>query len=296
MVSTTIEEMKHLGFTGAEAQIYIFLLQNQLATGYEISKGTGLPRANVYQALETLTVKGRVTVVSAEPARYAPLSPERLLKRIQMETEQRCQILKQQLSEIEQPDSVGHFWEINEREEIETRAKELINAAQSRVAATLWAEDLESFSATLQAAHERGCTVIINLFGEAQADYAIIYQHEEPEKVIGGHTIALAIDFQEVLLASLDTPETGVITQNRTLVRTVEKLIRDEAYLAAIYEHLPAELEQSFGPHMVHLRRGLLPEPDAEHLLAITTVESYSKQTAEQSNQAGHAIDKAEAQ
>ncbi|BCL78318.1 TrmB family transcriptional regulator [Ktedonobacteria bacterium brp13] len=285
MVSlTTIEEMKHLGFTGAEAQVYIFLLQNQLATGYEISKGTGLPRANVYQALETLTSKERVTVVSTEPARYAPLSPERLLKRIQEETEQRCQILKQQLSEIEKPDSAGHFWEINERDGIETRVKELINAARHRVAAILWAEDLARFADPLRAAHERGCTVIVNLFGEADADYAIVYQHEEPEQAVGGHTIALTIDYQEVLLASLDTPETGVLTQNRTLVRTVEKLIRDEAYLAAIYEHLPDELERSFGPHMVHLRRGLLPEQDAEHLLAITTAQSYNKQQHETVN------------
>lgn len=267
----TIEEMKHLGFTGAEAQVYLFLLQHQLATGYEISKGTGLPRANTYQALETLTVKERVTIVSADPARYAPLSPERLLKRIQEETEQRCQTLKQQLSALEKPESAGHFWELNERERIETRVHELINSAQHRVAASLWAEDLAHFEDLLRAAHERGCTVIVNLFGTAQADYAIIYQHEEPEKVVGGHTIALAIDFQEVLLASLDEPVTGVLTQNRTLVRMVEKLIRDEAYLAAIYEHLPAELERAFGPHMVHLRRGLLPAEDAEHLLAITT-------------------------
>lgn len=46
--------MKHLGFTGAEAQIYGYLLQHPHATGYEVSKGTGLPRTNAYQALETL--------------------------------------------------------------------------------------------------------------------------------------------------------------------------------------------------------------------------------------------------
>ncbi|GCF11119.1 TrmB family transcriptional regulator [Dictyobacter arantiisoli] len=270
----TIEEMKHLGFTGAEAQIYIFLLQHPLSTGYEISKGTRLPRANTYQALETLTVKERVTAVSADPVRYAPVPPERLLKHIQEETTQRCQSLEQQLSALKQPDDVGHFWELNEQARIETHLHELITRAQHRIAASLWAEDLTRFADALRAARDRGCTVILNLFGEASADYAMIYQHEGPEQVVGGHVIALTIDFEEALVASLDAPVTGVVTQNRTMVRIVEKFIRDESYLAAIYEHLSPELEATFGPHLVQLRRGLLPTEDAEKLVAITTMGS----------------------
>ncbi|WP_338251012.1 TrmB family transcriptional regulator [Dictyobacter halimunensis] len=271
---STVEEMKHLGFTGAEAQIYIFLLQHPLSTGYEISKGAGLPRANTYQALETLTAKERVTAVSADPVRYAPVSPARLLKRIEEETAQRCQSLEQQLTALEQPDNVGHFWELNEYSRIEARLRELITSARQRIAASLWAEDLDRLSDVLQQARDRGCTIILNLFGEASADYAMIYQHEGPEKVVGGHVIALAIDFEEALVASLDAPATGVVTQNRTMVRMVEKFIRDEAYLAAIYEQLSPELEATFGPHMVNLRRSLLPAQDAEQLVAIATMGS----------------------
>lgn len=274
MTTATVEEMKRLGFTGAEAQIYIFLLQHTLSTGYEISKGTGLPRANTYQALETLTAKERVTAVSADPIRYAPVPPDALLKRIQAETIQRCQDLEQQLTALEQPDSVGHFWELSEQTRIEARLRELITQAQHRIAASLWAEDLDRFADDLQAARNRGCTVILNLFGTASADYALIYQHEGPEQVVGGHVIALTIDFEEALVASLDAPVSGVVTHNRTMVRVVEKFIRNEAYLAAIYEQLSPELEATFGPHLVHLRSSLLPAADAEQLIAITTMGS----------------------
>ncbi len=274
MTAVTIEEMKQLGFTGAEAQIYIFLLQHPDSTGYEVSKGTGLPRANTYQALETLAAKERVTAISLDPVRYAAVSPTRLLRRIQAETEQRCHDLEQQLTALEQPDELGHFWELAEHNRIEARLLELIASAQHRIAASLWAEDVERFKDVLLAARTRGCTIILNLFGEANADFATVYQHEGPEKVVGGHVIALAIDFAEALVASLDAPATGVVTQNRTLVRVVEKLIRNEAYLAAIYEQLAPELETAFGPHMVHLRRSLLPTSDAEHLIAVTTLGS----------------------
>jgi HTH-type transcriptional regulator, sugar sensing transcriptional regulator len=273
--SATIEEMKHLGFTGAEAQIYVYLLQHPHATGYEVSKGTGLPRANAYQALETLVAKERVIPVSSDPVRYAVVPPAQLLKQIREETAQRCQDLEQRFATLEQPESVGHFWELNERQRIDARLDTLIARAQHRIAASLWAEDLERLTDAFHDARERGCTVILNLFGEARADFATVYQHEGPEKVVGGHVIALAIDFDEALVASLDAPVTGVVTQNRTLVRVVEKLIRDEAYLAAIYEQFAHELERTFGKHLVHLRRRLLPDADAEHLVAITTILHY---------------------
>jgi sugar-specific transcriptional regulator TrmB len=276
VVATTLEEMKQLGFTGAEAQIYIYLLQHPLSTGYEVSKGTTLPRANTYQALETLVAKERIIAVSQDPIRYSAVPPARLLKRIQEETQQRCRDLEQQLSALEKPDSVGHFWELNEYTRVEARMVELINTAQRRIAASLWAEDLERLAGPLRVAHERGCTIILNLFGEASADFATIYQHEGPEKAVGGHLVALSSDFSEALVASLDAPVTGVVTENRTLVRVVEKLIRDEAYLASIYEQFSAELEAAFGPHLVDLRRRLLPTEDAVHLIAITALGSQA--------------------
>ena len=275
MESATIEEMKHLGFTGAEAQIYVYLLQHPHVTGYEVSKGTGLPRANAYQALETLVAKGRVIPVSSDPVRYAVVPPAQLLKQIQEETARRCQDLERRFATLEQPESVGHFWELNGRQRVDARLDTLIARAQHRIAASLWADDLERLTGALHDARERGCTVILNLFGKARADFATVYQHEGPEKVVGGHVIALAIDFDEALVASLDAPVTGVVTQNRTLVRVVEKLIRDEAYLAAIYEQFAHELEGTFGKHLVHLRRRLLPDADAEHLIAITTILQY---------------------
>jgi HTH-type transcriptional regulator, sugar sensing transcriptional regulator len=276
VIATTLEEMKQLGFTGAEAQIYVYLLQHPLSTGYEVSKGATLPRANTYQALETLVAKERIIAVSQDPVRYSAVPPVRLLKRIQEETQQRCRDLEQQLSAMEKPDSVGHFWELNERNRVEARMMELINSAQRRIAVSLWAEDLERLAGPLRVAHERGCTIILNLFGEASADFATIYQHEGPEKAVGGHVVALSIDFSEALVASLDAPVTGVVTENRTLVRVVEKLIRDEAYLASIYEQFSAELEAAFGPHLVDLRRRLLPTEDAVHLIAITALGSQA--------------------
>ncbi|HEX7736462.1 MAG TPA: helix-turn-helix domain-containing protein [Ktedonobacteraceae bacterium] len=273
-MASNVEELKRLGFTGAEAQVYVFLLQYPHATGYEVSKGTGLPRANAYQALETLVAKEHIAAVSQEPVRYAAVPPALLFRRIQEETRQRCSHLEQELSTLGKPETVGHFWELRERERIEQRLIELIQSARHRIAASLWAEDLDGLAEPLRAARARGCTIILNLFGEARVDFATIYRHEGSEKVVGGHVVALAVDFSEALVASFDAPATGVITQNRTLVWLVEKLIRDESYLASIYERFSSELEGAFGRHLVDLRRRLLPETDAARLFTMTTMDS----------------------
>src|SRR3954466_11547437 len=106
VIATTLEEMKQLGFTGAEAQIYVYLLQHPHSTRYEVSKAATLPRANTYQALETLVAKERIIAVSQDPVRYSAVPPVRLRMRIQEETQQRCRDLEQQLSAMEKPDSV----------------------------------------------------------------------------------------------------------------------------------------------------------------------------------------------
>ena len=68
MSGATIEEMKRLSFTGAEAQIYVYLLQYPHATSYEVSKGTGLPR--VY--CSTLQRSFIVTLLGSQPISLPP--------------------------------------------------------------------------------------------------------------------------------------------------------------------------------------------------------------------------------
>ena len=46
--------LRQLGFTDYEARIYVQLLKTNPATAYEVSKATGVPRANTYAALEAL--------------------------------------------------------------------------------------------------------------------------------------------------------------------------------------------------------------------------------------------------
>ena len=82
----------------------------------------------------------------------------------------------------------------------------------------------------------------------------------------GVQTCALPIS---ALVGSLGEPVSAVFTRNPALVRAVEKLIRDETYMAAIYDRFGPELEAAFGPHLVNLRTRLLPPDQAEALISV---------------------------
>lgn len=263
------EALMALGFSQHEARVYLALLRQPAATGYEIAKAAGLPRANVYAVLGGLLAKEAVQLVQDEPARYLALPPAEVLGRIKRETTARCEALTGELERLAPPAAPAAFWTVRGRAAVVERVSRLIDSAGSRVAISLWAEDLDWVGAPLRAAYRRDCQVVVNLFGAAALDFGEVYQHEDPGQTVGGHLLTLVVDAAAALTATLDEPAGGVVTEHPALVRLVDKVIRDEAYLAAIYERFHDQLEAAYGPHLVALRQRLLPPSQASQLLSI---------------------------
>ncbi|MCZ7670869.1 MAG: helix-turn-helix domain-containing protein [Chloroflexi bacterium] len=51
--------LNKIGFTEYEAKVYLALLREHPATGYQLSKESGVPRSMVYEALKRLHNRGR---------------------------------------------------------------------------------------------------------------------------------------------------------------------------------------------------------------------------------------------
>lgn len=223
----------------------------------------------MYSVLAGLLDRQAIQLVSEEPARYVAHTPAEVMGRIKRETATRCDRLIADLAVVTAPAEPAAFWTLRGRETIIERVGVLVAGAKERVAVSLWAEDLEWLRPALEVAHNGGLTVIVNLFGEADVDFGDVYRHESPSKTVGGHLLTLAVDLESALVASLDEPAGAVYTRHPALVRLVEKLLRDEAYLAAIYEQLKPQLEAVYGQHLVGLRQKLLPAEEASRLLSV---------------------------
>ena len=109
-VGDLLPDLQALGFSEYEARAYIALCQLQTATAYEVSKLAGLPKANSYAVLESLSKKEAAQPVSESPVRYVAVAPAVLFKRIANTTDKRCTRLAGKIASLAQSDDRGYVW------------------------------------------------------------------------------------------------------------------------------------------------------------------------------------------
>lgn len=265
-----MERLVELGLTQSEARTYLALLQQPTATGYELANAAGLQRANAYAAIKSLADKGFATQTSSgTPARFVATAPAEVLGQIKRRTERRVDSLVADLARYAAPPAATTFHTLQGTEAIIQRTAALVDSARHRVAVCCWSEDLDWLAAPLRAASHSGCQVVVNVFGDSDLDFGEVFRHEDPDLTVGGHLLLVAVDHRVALVSTLDHQPTAIQTDQPALSLVVEKLIRQEAYLAAIFERHHDLLTESFGPHLVELRSRLLPTDQADQLVSI---------------------------
>lgn len=263
-----VEDLQSLGFTGYEARVYMALLQHQPATAYEVSKQTGLARANVYNALERLAMKLAVQPVNENPVRYVSVDPKLLLDRIASNTTSRCNDLVSKLSATKAVETTEFVWTLTGDDNIHAKMANMIDKSRKHIWVKAAHHLLSPHIGDLKVAAERGIKVLIILFGEpAQVSFyefsptVKIYLHESSGMMVGmsNRLLTLTTDFEEAMTATMGTDGYGVFTRSRPVVNIVESLIRHEIYVAEIFVHFGKELDKTFGPALLSLRQQYLP-------------------------------------
>jgi HTH-type transcriptional regulator, sugar sensing transcriptional regulator len=266
-LTSCAQGLQALGFTEHEARAYVALLQCQPATAYEVSKLSGLPRANAYNVFESLTKKQAVQPVSENPVRYAAVDPQQLLGRIAEDTSTRCHQLAEKLVTVPKADGREYVWVV-EGDDIHAKISNMIERACRHVWIKGPEQMLERHMDTLAAAAERGVAIVIVLFGGLEAKERLklgptveVHLHEGNGILVGlaEHLFTMSIDFEEALV--VHTAEGGYGTYTRTwpIVNMADTLIRHEVYVSSIFERLGPQIEKEFGPALLELRRKHLP-------------------------------------
>lgn len=271
--TTLSHDLQELGFSDYEARIYVALLQESPLTAYEISKRKGLPRANVYGALEGLERKQAVQAVSREPVRYVPVPPKDLLDRISRTVTDRCSRLRLQLEEERAMEHVQPVWNLRAAADARVRIDELVRDAKRHVWIKAHVRELQQHLDALRDAAKRGVQVLLVLFGTAEemqelsVPGATVFPHEGEGTVVGlgRHLVTLTVDFEATLIFNMKE-ESGAYTHSTAVVNLADSLIRHEIYLAEIFGKLGSELEQHFGPALLALRKKYLPRDQAKAL------------------------------
>lgn len=254
-------EMQKLGFTDYEAKIYIRLLRQYPATAYELSKVTGVPRANAYHALDSLLRKEAVQPVSEDPVRYVPVPPQILLEGIAGSTRQRCESLIKKLDSLSETEETQYVWTISGEAEVNERIRQMMLGAKSNVWIKASAESLRVHEEALKTLSEREVDILIILFGENVEEFQYsksvrAFLHDGNGKVIGtaDNFFTITVDHEEVLTSNVRGNVYASYTRNFPIVITSESLIRHDYYLAQIMTRFGDQIDQTYGPYLRSLR------------------------------------------
>lgn len=164
MEERVLESMRSLGFTASAGRAYVALLRESPATGYELSARSGVPRSAIYGVLRQLEADGLVAKVEDKPARFAPLSADRLVTLLRSRTTRSLDELERGLADLPSGGEVATVWRLRGYERICERAAELIDGAQEAIFLSAWSLEADRLAGGLLAAKQRGVRTVLFSF------------------------------------------------------------------------------------------------------------------------------------
>jgi sugar-specific transcriptional regulator TrmB len=243
--------LTQIGFTEYEAKVYLALLRENPATGYQISKKSGVPRSMVYEALGRLHIRGAVLETSEGRATlYRPLPPHVLLDRHEENHQRLVDGLREGLEERYTAPDEERVWSISGRKAVLAYATRMLRTAQSEVFLVLTDGDLEALYEEITTACEGGLEVNTLLTGEGDLDQGRVVRHPPLESELQGltNTLLVVVDDSEALIASSNQDTTATITRNPNLVLIARQFVWMELFAQRVYARLGPDLLKHLDP------------------------------------------------
>ncbi|MCC6668351.1 MAG: TrmB family transcriptional regulator [Polyangiaceae bacterium] len=233
MSDDLIEVLQELGFTSAEAKIYIALLKLSPATGYELAARSNVPRSAIYGVLKRLENQGLVNAAGREPARWVALPPADLEKVLEARFTKRLRGLKTSLESLAQPASSAITWTIQGYASVIEEAERLIAGTEKQLYGSLWNREATRLASPIREARRRGVEIIFFSFNPLDAGLGTVLSYgidEHELEAYWPHKLILVGDQKRALLGGADQVAStrAVLTEERALVEmAVANLVLD---------------------------------------------------------------------
>jgi HTH-type transcriptional regulator, sugar sensing transcriptional regulator len=245
------DQLSALGLTEYEAKVYLALLRDYPATGYQISKDAGIPRSMVYEALGRLEIRGAVLKTQEQRATlYRPVSPDVLLDRYSQELHDRIANLRSSLIPLYTRQDEGRLWNFSGRKEALLAASEMIARSQRELMLMLSDADLDYLRDLLVSAYDRGVQLGVMLTGQASFDLGQVVRHPPHETELHGmrETLLVIADGREFLIASGHVATSATITTHSHMVLIARQFIWMELFAQRIFARLGPDLLDRLDP------------------------------------------------
>ena len=252
-----------IGFTEYESKVYMALLRDNPANGYQVSKRSGVPRSMVYEALGRLYARGAVLTTGEEKSTlYRPLPPDVLLDRYDQEQQHLIHDLRDGLRALHTAADEDHIWSITGRSSVLSYAGQMIRRAKHDVWLVVNDAALDALRPQVLSANKRGLRLgtLLTGQGELDAGQAVRHPPRESEAQELTDTIVVVTDNAEVLIASTSGDMTATVTRNRQLVLIARQFVWMELFAQRVYTRLGPRLLARLDPDDQRIFEGYSPD------------------------------------
>lgn len=268
-MNTLPEQLQLFGFNQYEAKAYAALVSLGASNAYQISKGSGIPRARVYDTLDTLIQRGIVLLEEAEDGgkSYSPLPVDVFLDQAKQSFEEAWSNVGEELRSLEkrEPKSEVSLTTVKGEENVLSFCRIMIKRAKEQVLLSMWQPMYDKLLPELKAKTEQGCSVKGILF-DVENPMPGLYKHRINEyinKKTEERWFVLSVDGKELLYGhSAERKGNAYYTDDPVHIFLLEDYIWHDVLVNRLVEAGSQEqLDQWILPEMEHFfGRKMLPE------------------------------------
>ena len=232
MKDSMLDKLQKFGLNLYEAKAYASLLKIGTANAYKISKESGVPRARIYDVLESVAKLGLAMVEeSSENVKiYTPVPSKIFLERIKKEWESDYEEVKSDLQDLEAEERKQEIYvfTVKGKENITAYCRQLLKEADRYVLISMWSQMYELLLPELEECKNRGCNVWgishgINDPMEGVEKHFNSKIHNMPENM---HWFILSADGRKLLYGySADTDRDAFYTEDASHIYLMEDYI-----------------------------------------------------------------------
>jgi HTH-type transcriptional regulator, sugar sensing transcriptional regulator len=214
MKESVIDHLTELGFSGAEAAVYVALLQEPKATGYRIARMAGKPVPNTYKALDALHKKGAIIVDETGRGRtYTALPVSEFFDGMKHRLDTMRVHLEEELKGLAMGSVEGGIYQLNTPDQVYGRARTLLREAKSVALVDIFPTPLEALRGDLEAAAKRGVHVWALTYLPGEIKGCEVIAPKKPAlhlEIWKADWMNIIVDSREALYSLLKKDGTGV--------------------------------------------------------------------------------------
>jgi HTH-type transcriptional regulator, sugar sensing transcriptional regulator len=214
MKESVVDHLIELGFSGAEAAVYVALLQEPKATGYRIARLASKPVPNTYKALDALHKKGAIIMDESGRGRtYTALPVSEFFEALKRRLDTMRVHLEEELKGLTAGAVEGGIYQLTTPDQVYGRAKTMLREAKGVALVDIFPEPLAHMRGDLEAEAKRGLKICMMVYEPGDVKGCEVIAPKKPASQLEVWKVDwmnVVVDSREALYSLLKKDSAGV--------------------------------------------------------------------------------------